>query len=117
MHEVFIPWESVGDNHPTWNEICARVVERFGLPGGRFHSVPSNQWMAFYFKDEKDALMCKMMLSEYVRPRTRWVLTIGDDYTIEFPQDFLDQAGWKADDVIEWSDNQDGSFTLKKKSV
>lgn len=117
MHEIFIPYESVGNDHPKWNEICAMIVERFGLPGGRFHSVPSNEWMAFYFKDKKDALMCRMMLSEYVKTRERWILTVSDDYTITLPDDFLERTGWKEGDVIEWLDNQDGSWTLKKKSV
>jgi hypothetical protein len=38
-----------------------------------------------------------------------------DDYFIEFPQDALDQVGWKIGDVIVWKDNGNGSYVLSKK--
>ena len=40
--------------------------------------------------------------------------TMEDDYVLTFPEDFLEQAGWKEGDMLEWIDNQDGSFSLKK---
>jgi hypothetical protein len=36
------------------------------------------------------------------------------EYFIEFPDDVLQEAGWKEGDVVGWSDNGDGSWTLKK---
>lgn len=33
---------------------------------------------------------------------------------IEFPDEVMDQVGWKEGDNIKWIDNGDGSFTLKK---
>ena len=36
------------------------------------------------------------------------------DYYITFPDDLLEEIGLKAGDSIEWIDNHDGSFTLKK---
>ena len=36
------------------------------------------------------------------------------EYFIEFPDDVLQEAGWKEGDVIKWSDNGNGSWTLKK---
>jgi len=36
------------------------------------------------------------------------------EYFIEFPDDVLQEAGWKEGDVIDWSDNGNGSWTLKK---
>jgi uncharacterized membrane protein (UPF0127 family) len=38
-----------------------------------------------------------------------------DEYLIEFSEDELKQIGWQLGDVLEWSDNKDGSWTLKKK--
>lgn len=40
--------------------------------------------------------------------------TMEDDYVLTFPEDLLEQAGWKAGDVLNWIDNGNGSFTLKK---
>jgi bifunctional DNA-binding transcriptional regulator/antitoxin component of YhaV-PrlF toxin-antitoxin module len=37
------------------------------------------------------------------------------EHFIEFPDDVLQEAGWKEGDVIEWIDNKDGSWTLQKK--
>lgn len=48
----------------------------------------------------------------------RWVLPVEEDSDgeqyITFPPDLLEQAGWKEDDVLEWIDNGNNSFTLKK---
>ncbi len=33
---------------------------------------------------------------------------------IEFPDEVMEQVGWKEGDNIQWVDNGDGSFTLKK---
>jgi bifunctional DNA-binding transcriptional regulator/antitoxin component of YhaV-PrlF toxin-antitoxin module len=33
---------------------------------------------------------------------------------IEFPDEVLKEVGWKEGDTIKWTDNNDGSFTLKK---
>ena len=41
-------------------------------------------------------------------------LTIDDDGVITFPDELIEQLGWKEGDVLEWIDNKDGSFTLKK---
>jgi hypothetical protein len=52
---VRIPWQT---NHdiPTWNQKCAWAVETFGLPGDKFDTHATEDYMDFYFKDEKDAI-------------------------------------------------------------
>lgn len=62
MNEILVPWEN--QSNVWWNEICAKVIERFGLPGDRYHSHPSEHHMRFVFKNEKDAFMCRIMISE-----------------------------------------------------
>ena len=44
----------------------------------------------------------------------RTTLTVGDDGVLIFPEDFLQEVGWKEGDVLEWIDNKDGSFSLVK---
>ena len=39
------------------------------------------------------------------------------DFFIEFPDEVLEGAGWKPGDTIEWIDNKDGSWTLKKRET
>ena len=41
-------------------------------------------------------------------------LTVGDDGALTFPEDFLKEVGWKEGDVLQWVDNNDGSFSLVK---
>jgi hypothetical protein len=47
-----------------------------------------------------------------------WVLPVEADpsgeYFLTFPDDLLEAAGLKEDDEIEWFDNGDGSYVLKK---
>lgn len=47
-----------------WNETCAMVLEVFGLPGNRFVYKPYFDYMVFAFSNEKDAIMCKILLSD-----------------------------------------------------
>ena len=42
----------------------------------------------------------------------RTTLTVGDDGVLTFPEDFLKEVGWKEGDVLQWVDNNDGSFSL-----
>ncbi len=53
----------------------------------------------------------------------KWVLPVeevenGDtgeqEYFVTFPDDLLEQTGWVESDQLEWVDQDDGSFLLKK---
>lgn len=49
----------------------------------------------------------------------RWTLDVKQDENgeafIEFPPEALEGLGWQEGDEIQWIDNGDGSWTLKKK--
>lgn len=64
MIEISVPWK----NQPNiwWNETCADVVEHFGLPGDRYTTEINENEMKFFFKDERDALLCKIMISDKI---------------------------------------------------
>ena len=52
--------------------------------------------------------------------KTSWTLDVKTDpetgdQILEFPDDLMESAGWKVGDVLEWIDNKDGSWTLRKK--
>ena len=44
----------------------------------------------------------------------RTTLMIDDDGVLTFPDEFLEELGWKEGDVLQWIDNKDGSFSLVK---
>jgi len=64
VHIVSLPWR--GQDKYWWNEACADVIEVFGLPGDRFTSHPTMDKMDFHFKNERDAEMCRILLSEKI---------------------------------------------------
>jgi hypothetical protein len=41
-------------------------MEHFGLPGGKYVTEVNTECMNFIFYDDKDALMCKMLVSDKV---------------------------------------------------
>lgn len=114
MTEIYIPWEKVKDQDPEWSEICVKVVERFGVPGDRYTSHLKDDHMLFKFKDEQDYLMCKLLLSEYVQERNKWILTVNEYGMLVFPPELMAKVGWKEGDTLDWQNNDDGSWTLTK---
>jgi hypothetical protein len=62
--EINIPWK--GQNNVFWNETCAKIVEHFGLPGDRYTTEVSEEEMKFFFKDDREAFLCKIMISEQI---------------------------------------------------
>jgi len=51
-----------------------------------------------------------------------WTLEVKEDNEtgdaiLEFPDDLMQEAGWKEGDTLEWIDNKNGSWTMKKKEL
>lgn len=51
--------------------------------------------------------------------KSTWQVTIesvpdSDDLILPLPQELLDLKGWKEGDELEWIDNENGTWTLKK---
>jgi hypothetical protein len=63
MNEITISWQQRADSL-QWHTLCASVVEHFGLPGDRYTSHPTENNMQFVFKNDHDAFLCKILLSE-----------------------------------------------------
>jgi hypothetical protein len=80
-----------------------------------------------YYLEEFDKKF-KDAWQETVTPKpmdkvTSWIVPVEEshnpdtnepDYIIKFPDDLMEQANWQEGDTLEWIDNDDGSFTLKK---
>ncbi len=64
MTEISISWKNQGNT--WWNEICANIVEHFGLPGDRYTTEVSADEMKFFFKDEREALLCRILISDQI---------------------------------------------------
>lgn len=51
-----IDWTS-NDYNERWNEMLARCVEVFGLPGGRYVTHVEENYMDFLFRNSHDRLL------------------------------------------------------------
>lgn len=40
-----------------------------------------------------------------------------DEYVLPFPDELMTELNWKSGDTINWIDNKDGSWTLRKKEA
>jgi len=45
------------DSTEWWNMACIWVMEEFGLPGGKYNTEVTEDYMIFYFKEQEDAAM------------------------------------------------------------
>jgi hypothetical protein len=53
--KVRIPWKK-GDTINSWDETCIWAMKQFGLPGDKYTTHPTQNYMDFYFQNEKDAI-------------------------------------------------------------
>lgn len=44
----------------TWNEICAKAIEMFGLPGVNYTCRFTKEAIEFWFLEEKDAMLFEL---------------------------------------------------------
>ena len=50
----------------------------------------------------------------WLSQETKMTLTVDDDGMLTIPDDMLEQLGWNVGDVLEFIDNNDGSFSVVK---
>ena len=69
-------------------------------------------WNSFWEEEPKQDKVVKWVL-----PVERKIEDGIDDYYIQFPDDLLEAANLKPGDEIEWVDNLNGTFILRKPNV
>lgn len=62
MVEINVLWQN--QSNIWWNETCAQIIDHFGLPGDRYTTEVSEESMKFFFINEHDAFMCRILISE-----------------------------------------------------
>ncbi len=72
-----------------------------------------NSWSSFWEDNEiKEDKVVKWRL-----PVEQRIEEGIDDYYVQFPDDLLEAANLKEGDMVEWVDNGNGSYTLRKVNV
>jgi hypothetical protein len=131
----------VEDNYYTYKKCASEAYELLGLLNGngkghlscdKDDSSPEckKSWNDFWedpnyddtelipdlqYTDEELDAMCAAATSAKKGKVNKWVLPVDDDYNITFPEDLLEQTGWKEGDTLQWIDQGDGSFKMIKK--
>ena len=62
MKTINIPWKDYGPS--VWNDTCIDILEQFGLPGHKYTIEVATEGMKFHFKNQKDAVFCRILVSE-----------------------------------------------------
>jgi hypothetical protein len=102
----------------AWKETVVKLKEEEDMPPWG-HSDIIRQ----YTDEELDAMCDNAAKQDKV---VKWQLPVeevenGDtgeqEYFITFPEDLLEAANLKVDDIVTWIDNGDGTYTLKHKTM
>jgi hypothetical protein len=68
-YPVKITWtlSTEDSNTLSWNETCARILETFGLPGDRYTTEISADYMTFNFSAAEDAVVATLMVGNQAK--------------------------------------------------
>ena len=113
----------VEDNYYTYKQQTANAYELLALlnGNGKGHIKAYDDCMRpwghsdmealRYTEEEMNAMCDAAKAKDKVK---KWVLPIDNDGVVLFPDDLLEAANLKEGDLIDWVDNGDGSYLLKK---
>ena len=62
-YRVRIPYNRIQDvmtGRETWNQVCAKAMEMFGLPGDKYSCRFTSEYIEFWFLEEKDAMLFEL---------------------------------------------------------
>jgi hypothetical protein len=133
----------VEDNYYTYKKCASEAYEFLGLLNGNGKGhITDWEESSQYTDEELDAMCDKAEAEEKARTLTyqeaiksgwemsgegiwispqkedkvkKWIIPVDDDYNITFPEDLLEQTGWKEGDTLQWIDQGDGLFKMIKK--
>ena len=55
MYKVKIDWKLGQDSNEWWNQVCIWAIEEFGLPGGKYKTELTEDYMIFNFEEQENA--------------------------------------------------------------
>ena len=109
----------VEENYYTYKHQASQAYELLGLLNGNgkghISDYDDTELMPdLQYTDEELDAMCAAATSAKKGKVNKWILPVDDDYNITFPEDLLEQTGWKEGDTLQWIDQGDGSFKMIK---
>jgi hypothetical protein len=64
MNTIELAW-MVPSTQKLWTDPCTLIMDLFGLPGERYTTTITHKSIQFHFNEDKDAFMCRLLISEY----------------------------------------------------
>lgn len=61
MTDIKVAWQD-GVSASDWPDKCIRIMESFGLPGGKYITHVTENHMVFSFNDVEDAVMARLII-------------------------------------------------------
>jgi antitoxin component of MazEF toxin-antitoxin module len=113
----------VEDNYYTYKHQTSKAYELLALlnGNGKGHIKDYDDCMRPWGHSDMEALqyteaeMNAMCDAAKAKDKVKkWVLPIDNDGVVLFPDDLLEAANLKEGDLLDWVDNGDGSYLLKK---
>ena len=104
----------VEENYYTYKHQASQAYELLGLLNGNGEGHISDWEEPSQYTDEELDAMCDA--AEAKDKVDKWILPVDDNGVLIFPEDFLEQTGWKEGDTLQWIDQGDGSFKMIKKN-
>ena len=111
--------ECKGAWNDFWQQVDEDVKENLQNEGYDWTPVGPKDGYPFYMNQEGD-----VCIPDYVTKKdkvVKWQLPVQqkiedgvDDYYVQFPDDLLEAANLKEGDQVEWVDNNNGTYTLRK---
>ena len=129
-------WETMNEVESVTSKICsAREILDCAIDAHQEHKYEKvehllyavDEYLQYYlkefdakFKDAWQATVGDLRdgdVMEEQKQSKKWTLPVefdGQEYFIDLPNDLLEAANLKEGDAVEWIDNGDGSYLLKK---
>ena len=104
--------ELVACDRNNTSEVCKKSWNDFWVEPSMPPWGHSDLEYGIHYSDEELDAMCDA--AETKDKVVKWILPVDDDYNITFPEDLLEQTGWKEGDTLQWIDQGDGSFKMIK---
>jgi hypothetical protein len=104
----------VEDNYYTYKKCASEAYELLALLNGNGEGHITGWEESTQYTEEELNAMCDA--AEVKDKVVKWIIPVDDDYNITFPEDLLEQTGWKEGDTLQWIDQGDGSFKMIKKN-
>ena len=103
----------VEENYYTYKHQASQAYELLALLNGNGKGHISDWEEPSQYTDEELDAMCDA--AEAKDKVDKWILPVDDNGVLIFPEDLLEQTGWKEGDTLQWIDQGDGSFKMVKK--